>query len=272
MAAPAGRILAILTLGCLLAACASSPAGRDEQAAAPRTDLAEVQRLAEAAYADGDWAAAETHYQQLVRATPQEGSFWFRLGNIFARTTRPDDAVIAYREALVRDAADGKAWFNMGVVQLRQAANSFLQMNLHVKGDDPFATQGLQAYNDIMDILGEPSAISATPGETQATEAVATTQGSDVDEASTAPAANSAPDNTLQSKDSDATNDKDVAAAPPVAEPEDDAASPAQDIETSTPAVATTAGIGALDRAPAAGQPDAADAATSTEPDGASDE
>lgn len=97
------------------------------------SDTGQVLALAEAAYAAKDWEAAEKHYVSTTRAIPKEATPWFRLGNIYARTDRPDFAVRAYKEALLRDPEMGKAWYNMGLVQLRQSANSFLQMRTYTK-------------------------------------------------------------------------------------------------------------------------------------------
>ncbi len=155
----------LIAAALVLAACQSAP-NKSEEPTHSDHDLGAVRAQADEAYAAGDWEAARPHYETLVRELPQDGAFWFRLGNVYARTERPDAAVAAYREAVVRNAADGKIWFNMGVVQLRQAANSFLKMDLHVDPGDPLAEQGKRAYTMIMEVLGEPderAASSAAP-------------------------------------------------------------------------------------------------------------
>jgi cytochrome c-type biogenesis protein CcmH/NrfG len=58
---------------------------------------------------------------------PSEAYNWFKLGNVYARTNRPDAAKKAYREALVRKPENAKAWHNLGVIQLREAALSFIR-------------------------------------------------------------------------------------------------------------------------------------------------
>ncbi len=118
-------------------------------------DIKATEALASERYAAGDWAAAEVQYVALAREIPQQADYWFRLGNIYARTDRPDPAVSAYREALVRDPQLSKAWFNMGVVQLRQAANSFHKMEVHVPAGDPSRVQAEVAYAAILAILNE---------------------------------------------------------------------------------------------------------------------
>jgi len=164
---PRGRraagILGALAL--LLSGCAGFGGGPVE----PRVeDVAAARAAGERAYAAHEWAAAEPHYRALVAAIPQDAELWFRLGNIYARVDKPDAAVAAYREALVRDGDLAKAWFNMGVVQLRQAANSFLKLGAHVDPDDPVTQQGHEAYEAIMAILGRHDGASpdaGTPGE-----------------------------------------------------------------------------------------------------------
>ncbi|MCB1747587.1 MAG: tetratricopeptide repeat protein [Gammaproteobacteria bacterium] len=149
--------LAIALFALALGAC-SHQAARDE----PAVDIAAARHDGEAAYAAGDWRTAEPHYRALVKAIPQDAELWFRLGNIYARTDQPDRAVQAYREALVRDGDLGKAWFNMGVVHLREAANSFMKMGVHVSPDHPMARQGADAYAAVMAILGQQEAGDAT--------------------------------------------------------------------------------------------------------------
>ena len=173
IAAPWGKNVWLCLSLVLLIGCSRSPTS-DTAAAAPteKVDFAAVRAAAEQAYNDSKWREAGVHYERLVRETPQDAVYWFRLGNIYARTERPDLATSAYREALVRDADNAKAWFNMGVVQLRQAANSFLKMEVHVRESDPYAAQGRKAYETIMGLLGvDPQAPRVA---TQTESAVAT--------------------------------------------------------------------------------------------------
>ena len=133
-----------------LLGCESAPPREQAQ-----LDLESVHAQAEQAYTDERWTEAERHYVVLVENVPREAEYWFRLANIYARTERPELAVRAYRDVLVRDAEHAKAWFNMGVVQLRQAANSFLNMKVHIADDDPQRQQADVAYDAILDIIGE---------------------------------------------------------------------------------------------------------------------
>lgn len=140
--------IAVLLL--LLAGCATQPLTRQPQ---PEEDLFEVEKLASAAYENSDWQESEKHYTVLVEKDPEQPLSWLRLGNIYARTNRPDAAVMAYREALVRDPKLTNAWFNMGLLQLKQAAYSFNEMQLHIDPDDPVAMEGGKLLEGILSLI-----------------------------------------------------------------------------------------------------------------------
>jgi cytochrome c-type biogenesis protein CcmH/NrfG len=115
--------------------------------------LIETQKRADEAYQKEDWKTAEKEYLYLAQNFPGEIEPWFRLGNIYARTGQLDAAVSAYREALVRDTKNGKAWHNLGIVQLRQATNTFVEMLAYTDPNDPLnqrAKQIVDAMDDLM--------------------------------------------------------------------------------------------------------------------------
>jgi cytochrome c-type biogenesis protein CcmH/NrfG len=119
----------------------------------PQQDMFEIEALANTAYENNDWVESEKHYTVLVKNIPENATHWFRLGNIYARTQRPDAAVSAYREALIRDPKYSKAWYNMGVLQLRQAVNSFNELQIYVDKHDPLYDKSQKLFEDTMNIL-----------------------------------------------------------------------------------------------------------------------
>jgi tetratricopeptide (TPR) repeat protein len=141
-----------------LAGCASTTAKLGGHKAG---DIKATAARAEESYANAQWASAAEAYGELVKAMPQDSNLWFRYANALARADQPDRAVSAYREVLVRDAHSSKAWFNMGIVQLRQAASSFSRMNGNISADDPLRAQGEQVYTAILEILGDDSGLKA---------------------------------------------------------------------------------------------------------------
>ena len=85
------------------------------------TDSQLLHREAQAAYDQGDDARAEQVYKKLTTLGPQDAETWFRLGNIYARTNKPQIAQEAYLKSLSLKDTDPRVWNNLGIVMLRQA-------------------------------------------------------------------------------------------------------------------------------------------------------
>ena len=115
--------------------------------------LDELQKQALISYESRDYDKSEKLHRALVQRSPIDADAWLRLGNIYGRSSRPDDAVKAYREALVRKPSLAKAWHNMGVVQLQEAANSFQQMLLHVPEEDPLWLSAKRTRSAVLAVL-----------------------------------------------------------------------------------------------------------------------
>lgn len=116
---------------CLLLACGDAAAAkrpRTEAAPAPAytaEQLLGLDRQADAAYRNGQLPEAERLYAALARAVPEEAPYWYRLGNVYARADRLEEAVLAYRQTLQRNAGHARALHNLAVVRLRQAQAAF---------------------------------------------------------------------------------------------------------------------------------------------------
>lgn len=146
------RRILIIVLTLTLAGCASQSLQQEQEA---EVDLFDLRERADEAYEQGDMAAGEKHYSALIEEVPGEAKPWFRLANIYARTDRPGAAVRAYREALIRDPEMSKAWYNMGIVQLREAAHSFNELQVYADPEDPLYTQGRTLLEGIMELIGD---------------------------------------------------------------------------------------------------------------------
>ncbi|HKK16601.1 MAG TPA: tetratricopeptide repeat protein [Gammaproteobacteria bacterium] len=117
------------------------------------TDIVDLQQQADKAYQAQDWPTAERAYSQLSEKVPKQVEPWFRLGNIYARTDRLDAAVAAYRNALLRDSKNGKIWHNLGIVHLRQATTTFIDMLENTREDDPLNDRARYVVNAISQIM-----------------------------------------------------------------------------------------------------------------------
>jgi len=100
-------------------------------------DVITINREAQLAYEGGENAKAEALYKSLVRKMPNDAETWFRLGNLYARSNRPDEAANAYQRALIADNANPRAWHNLGVIRLRQAWAAMMQAQEYLKPDTP---------------------------------------------------------------------------------------------------------------------------------------
>lgn len=100
-------------------------------------NLYDMRRDAQVAYAGGQDERAEKLLIGLTRAVPNDAEAWFYLGNLYARTNRPEQATQAYQKSLMLNSGDARAWHNIGVVRVREAWAAFIQAHNLSKTDDP---------------------------------------------------------------------------------------------------------------------------------------
>lgn len=107
------------TLCGLIALCLSlaSPAKAD----ADGEDFLAQTTQARQAYEAGRWDDARQRYAALAEKAPDDTEIRFRLGNVYARLGRLDEAVTTYQELLSRQPAYPKGWHNLALVRLNQA-------------------------------------------------------------------------------------------------------------------------------------------------------
>ena len=146
------RTFIIITLLFDITACnLSGIKGENEEA--PETDLLELQKQADTAYLNDDLVASEKGYEILVKELPAIALHWFRLANIYVRTNRPDAAINLYREAVLRNPKYSKAWYNLGIVQLKQTAYSLNEMLLYTDINDPLYNKAKDMLDGIQTII-----------------------------------------------------------------------------------------------------------------------
>lgn len=150
------RVVFMVAFLVLSAGCASTGGNTSvEGAVAPGSGTMDLYREGMQAYSEGRLDVAESRLTELLEKVPEDAQVWFRLGNIYARTNRPRQAVQAYQDALMRNPELAKAWHNMGVVRLRQAANDFVSLARSVPAEDPLHARGMKMSNTILALLNE---------------------------------------------------------------------------------------------------------------------
>lgn len=125
-------------------------------------DVATTQQRAKLAYDAGNWPNAEVHYLKLTKALPLDAEPWFRLGNVYTRMERPGEAINAYHEAIVRNPKNTKTWHNLGIVQLRQATNTFVKLQKYAEDDDPLGQRARYVVEAMSRIMEEGFGVSDT--------------------------------------------------------------------------------------------------------------
>ena len=122
---------------------------------APEIDLLALRDEADTAYLNDDLKTSEDNYTILVKEMPEEALHWYRLANIYVRTNRPDAAINLYREAVIRDPEFSKAWYNLGIVQLKQTVFSLNEMLIYTDRNDPLYSKAATILEEIKDIIRE---------------------------------------------------------------------------------------------------------------------
>lgn len=145
-------IFVLLTL--LLAGCQNPFIKSDTSTPSTTEDLLLLRDQAEQAYARQDYQAALPLYQQLNEVVPNDALLWLKTGNVLARLDRPTEAIQNYQQALRQDPRLATAWHNMGVLQLRMAANTFVQMVQNLTPEDKLYPRAVMLSEAILQILG----------------------------------------------------------------------------------------------------------------------
>ncbi len=128
-------------------------------------DVATTQQRAKLAYDAGNWINAEQHYLALTEQLPRDPEPWFRLGNVYTRLNRPNEAIQAYQESLARNPDSSKTWHNLGIVQLKQATNTFLQLQQYSEPGDPLNRRAGFVVNAMSQIMEKGFGVSAADDE-----------------------------------------------------------------------------------------------------------
>ncbi len=150
----AGRLM-VLTGAVLLAAC-QSLSGTTELP--QRSDLFQLSNDAQLAYEAGEDARAEKLYMAMARQTPGDPEIWFRLGNLYARSNRPDAAADAYQRVLSINGNEPRAWYNLSIVRLRQGWAALIQANNYSAAGDVINQESSQIIEHLEKTPGLPRA------------------------------------------------------------------------------------------------------------------
>lgn len=139
------RMISLLLASLLLGGCTTL--------AMPGGDLVSLQEQADQAYAKGDYPRASQLYERLAKALPTDADMRYRLGNSLARQGQNHAAIVAYREALVRDAEHARAWYNLMQVQTREVLLTAGEAQQHLKAQNPQSKLAFEQAVHVLDVL-----------------------------------------------------------------------------------------------------------------------
>jgi tetratricopeptide (TPR) repeat protein len=117
----------------LLSACSSQANIKEVKT------VLEQQFEADQFYAEKQCEQAVPLYLKLAEAMPTDSKSLLRVGNCQARAGDYRAAEQTYQQALLRDPANAKLWYNLSYVQARVLANTVSQMYENVPANSPDA-------------------------------------------------------------------------------------------------------------------------------------
>ena len=144
------KILILISFILFLSGCNTNP---NKENVDTKNNLILERKEAANAYANKDYKKALPLYKALIKKIPNDALLWHRLGNIHARENRPNEAISAYRKAVSFEPKLSVAWHNMGILELRKAANSFTQMLQTIQTNDPLRPRALKYSEGIINLL-----------------------------------------------------------------------------------------------------------------------
>ncbi|ABL98920.1 tetratricopeptide repeat protein [Shewanella amazonensis] len=149
------KMWASVALSLMLVAC-SSTANKPDHNGNPQ--IMALQSQAEAAYKMAKLDQAESQYLQVLQSVPNYAPAWFRLGNIYTRTGRHDAAIAAYQRCIELEPDNQKAWYNMGLVRLKQSTEILESIERRGDKESPVGRQISALLDALNQLQREPGA------------------------------------------------------------------------------------------------------------------
>lgn len=97
-------------------------------------------------YAEKQYRQALAVYKELNEQAPQDTHVLFRIANIYSHLKVHKLAIRHYELALKQDKHMAKAWYNLGVVHMKEAAKTWGEMSEYINEDDQLA-QSAEHYH-----------------------------------------------------------------------------------------------------------------------------
>lgn len=103
-------------------------------------------------YQRGDWSQAESLYKNISRKLPHDANIEFKLGNIYTKKGKYEEAIISYRKALVREPNSSKTYNNLAIALLMEAEQSFGSAIVHLTPRDSFGARACEMLGEVRSV------------------------------------------------------------------------------------------------------------------------
>lgn len=145
---------ALIMILCLaLGACAVAPRSADTA----DTDLRTKLRQADRALREARLLDAEILYRGLAKNHPTLPDVWLRLGNIYVRQSQNAAAVRVYKKGLRYRRQDGRLWYNLAIVQLKQSVETLEAASLMLPPDSTYIPRIRMLHNALLSVSDVPA-------------------------------------------------------------------------------------------------------------------
>lgn len=149
------KIFAACVIAVAICGCAASTGG--QPVAIREGDLRARLDRADAAFREARLLDAEVLYRELSYTNPTLPEIWLRLGSIYVRQGQLEAAGRAYRDGMRIHAEDGRLWFNLALVQLRQATETLEVSSEILPEDSPYRESIGRLHRALLDVSARPS-------------------------------------------------------------------------------------------------------------------
>lgn len=139
----------LLSLYLALAGCAAAPRQPSTQG-----DLRTRLERADQALREARLTDAEILYRELTLTHPQLPEVWLRLGNIYARQSQLEAAMRSYKDGMHYASADGRLWYNLALVELKQAIQTLETSSTVLPADSPYRARIQQLHDALLSVSG----------------------------------------------------------------------------------------------------------------------
>ncbi|MEC4766142.1 tetratricopeptide repeat protein [Halomonas sp. CUBES01] len=122
--------------------------------------LREQLKKADEALKEARLMDAEILYREITSEHPDLPNVWLKLGNIYARQGRNEAAIRTYDEGLKYQRDDGRIWYNLAVIQMKEAIETLEDASRVLESDNAQLPRIELLHESLLNV-SRPSGVSS---------------------------------------------------------------------------------------------------------------